>query len=164
MIGLLQRVSRASVTVNNRIVADIGPGLAVLVAIQRNDTAVQAKRLLARILTYRVFEDEAGRMNLDLTQVDGGLLLVPQFTLAANTRKGTRPSFTAAADPEYSQALYGEFVAAARSKWHKVATGVFGANMDVSLVNQGPVTFWLEVPPGKPLQHGDYKRATPSSE
>jgi D-tyrosyl-tRNA(Tyr) deacylase len=164
MIGLLQRVSRASVTVNNRIVADIGPGLAVLVAIQRNDTAVQAKRLLARILTYRVFEDEAGRMNLDLTQVDGGLLLVPQFTLAANTRKGTRPSFTAAADPEYSQALYGEFVAAARSKWHKVATGVFGANMDVSLVNQGPVTFWLEVPPGKPLQHGDHKRATPSPE
>ena len=103
-------------------------------------------------------------MNLDLTQVDGGLLLVPQFTLAANTHKGTRPSFTAAADPEYSQALYGEFVAAARSKWHKVATGVFGANMDVSLVNQGPVTFWLEVPPGKPPQRGDHKRATPSPE
>jgi D-tyrosyl-tRNA(Tyr) deacylase len=145
MIGLLQRVSRASVSVNNQIVADIDLGLVVLVAVQRDDTAELAKRLLQRLLTYRVFEDEAGRMNLGLTQVNGGLLLVPQFTLAANTRKGARPSFTEAAEADISRALYDELVAAARSKWHKVASGVFGANMDVSLINQGPVTFWLEV-------------------
>lgn len=163
MIGLLQRVSRASVTVNNQIVANIDFGIAVLVAVQRNDTRAQAKRLLERLLTYRVFEDEAGHMNLDLTQVDGGLLLVPQFTLAANTRKGTRASFTSAADPEYSQTLYEEFVGLARRRWHKVSTGVFGANMDVSLVNRGPVTFWLEVPPGKPQNHDD-KTATRSPE
>lgn len=149
MIGLLQRVSRASVTVNNQIVGKIDVGLLVLVAIQRNDATAQAKRLLERLLTYRVFEDEAGRMNLDVTQVNGGLLFVPQFTLAANTRKGNRPSFTEAADPDFSETLYAELVNAARSKWHKVASGVFGANMDVSLVNKGPVTFWLEVPPNK---------------
>jgi len=149
MIGLLQRVSRASVTVNNQIVGKIDVGLLVLVAIQRNDATAQAKRLLERLLTYRVFEDEAGRMNLDVTQVNGGLLFVPQFTLAANTRKGNRPSFSGAADPDFSETLYAELVNAARSKWHKVASGVFGANMDVSLVNKGPVTFWLEVPPHK---------------
>ncbi|MDH3512043.1 MAG: D-aminoacyl-tRNA deacylase [Gammaproteobacteria bacterium] len=149
MIGLLQRVSRASVTVNNQIVGKIEVGLLVLVAIQRNDATAQAKRLLERLLTYRVFEDEAGRMNLDVTQVNGGLLFVPQFTLAANTRKGNRPSFSEAAEPGFSETLYAELVNAARSKWHKVASGVFGANMDVSLVNKGPVTFWLEVPPHK---------------
>lgn len=149
MIGLLQRVSRASVTVNNQIVADIDLGLVVFIAIQRNDAAAQGKRLLERLLTYRVFEDEAGRMNLDLTQVNGGLLLVPQFTLAANTRKGTRPSFTLAAEPDTGKAQYEYLVDAARLKWHKVASGVFGANMDISLINQGPVTFWLEVPPNK---------------
>jgi D-tyrosyl-tRNA(Tyr) deacylase len=149
MIGLLQRVSRASVTVNNQIVGSIELGLLVLVGIQRNDAAAQAKRLLERLLTYRVFEDEAGRMNLDVRQVNGGLLLVPQFTLAANTRKGTRASFTAAANPDSSKALYEELVNAAESQWHKVASGVFGANMDVSLVNHGPVTFWLEAPPAQ---------------
>jgi D-tyrosyl-tRNA(Tyr) deacylase len=149
MIGLLQRVSRASVTVNNQIVGSIELGLLVLVGIQRNDAAAQAKRLLERLLTYRVFEDEAGRMNLDVRQVNGGLLLVPQFTLAANTRKGTRASFTAAANPDSSKALYEELVSAAESQWHKVASGVFGANMDVSLVNHGPVTFWLEAPPAQ---------------
>ena len=149
MIGLLQRVSRASVTVNNQIVGSIELGLLVLVGIQRNDAAAQAKRLLERLLTYRVFEDEAGRMNLDVRQVNGGLLLVPQFTLAADTRKGTRASFTAAANPDSSKALYEELVSAAESQWHKVASGVFGANMDVSLVNHGPVTFWLEAPPAQ---------------
>ena len=149
MIGLLQRVSRASVTVNNQIVGSIELGLLVLVAIQRNDASAQAKRLLERLLTYRVFEDEAGQMNMDVRQVNGGLLLVPQFTLAANTRKGTRASFTAAADPDLSKALYEELVSAAESQWHKVASGVFGANMDVSLVNHGPVTFWLEAPPAQ---------------
>jgi len=149
MIGLLQRVSRASVTVNNQIVGEIGLGLVVLIAVQRNDAAAQANRLLERVLTYRVFEDEAGRMNIDVTQANGGLLLVPQFTLAANTRKGNRPSFTDAAEPEVSKALYEELVDAARSKWNKVASGIFGENMDVSLINQGPVTFWLEVPPNE---------------
>jgi len=149
MIGLLQRVSRASVTVNNQIVGEIGLGLVVLIAVQRNDAATQANRLLERVLTYRVFEDEAGRMNIDVTQANGGLLLVPQFTLAANTRKGNRPSFTDAAEPEVSKALYEELVDAARSKWNKVASGIFGENMDVSLINQGPVTFWLEVPPNE---------------
>ena len=147
MIGLLQRVSRASVTVNNQIVADIDLGLVVLIGIQRNDGPSEVKRLVERLLTYRVFADEMGRMNLNLAQVNGGLLLVPQFTLAANTRKGARPSFTEAAEPDAGKTLYGEFVDAARSKWHKVESGVFGANMDVSLVNQGPVTFWLEVAP-----------------
>ena len=147
MIGLLQRVSRASVTVNNKIVADIDLGLVVLIGIQRNDGPSEVKRLLERLLTYRVFADEMGRMNLNLAQVNGGLLLVPQFTLAANTRKGARPSFTEAAEPDVGKMLYGEFVDSARSKWHNVESGVFGANMDVSLVNQGPVTFWLEVAP-----------------
>jgi D-tyrosyl-tRNA(Tyr) deacylase len=164
MIGLLQRVSRASVTVNNQVVGSIELGLLVLVAIQRNDAAAQAKRLLERLLTYRVFEDEAGRMNLNVTQVNGGLLLVPQFTLAANTHKGARPSFTGAADPDFSRVLYEELVNAARSKWHKVASGIFGANMDVSLVNQGPVTFWLEVPPNKSRPDPGHKIAGPSPE
>ncbi len=164
MIGLLQRVSRASVTVNNQIVGAIDLGLVVLVAIQPNDAAGQVKRLLERLLTYRVFEDEAGRMNLNLTQVNGGLLLVPQFTLAANTRKGTRASFTGAADPDYGRTLYEELVNAARSRWNKVASGVFGANMDVSLINQGPVTFWLEVPPNNPPPDVGNKTATRSPE
>jgi D-tyrosyl-tRNA(Tyr) deacylase len=164
MIGLLQRVSRAAVTINHRVIAEIGTGLAVLVAVQRHDTAVQANRLLERLLTYRVFEDEQGRMNLDLKQVGGGLLLVPQFTLAANTRKGTRPSFTAAADPAYGESLYEELVDAAKSRWHNVASGVFGANMNVSLVNQGPVTFWLEVRPGVPPPEHDGQTGNSPSE
>lgn len=164
MIGLLQRVSRATVTINHQVVAEIGTGLAVLVAVQRHDTVVQANRLLERLLTYRVFEDEQGRMNLDLTQVDGGLLLVPQFTLAANTRKGTRPSFAAAGDPAYSESLYQQLVEAAKSRWHIVASGVFGANMDVGLVNQGPVTFWLEVRPEGLSPNHDGQTANSSSE
>ena len=147
MIGLLQRVNGARVTVDGATVGEIGPGLMVLVAVQRGDGPREARRLAERLLSYRVFEDDAGRMNLDVTQVDGGLLLVPQFTLAADTRKGNRASFTHAAEPELGRALFDECVAAARARWEKVETGSFGANMNVELTNHGPVTFWLEVPP-----------------
>lgn len=147
MIGLLQRVSQARVTVDGEVTGEIGRGLLVLVAVQRDDRVEQARRLAERLLSYRVFEDDAGRMNLDVTQIDGGILLVPQFTLAADTGKGNRPSFSRAADPERGRALFDECVAAARARWQDVATGRFGANMNVELLNQGPVTFWLEVPP-----------------
>jgi D-tyrosyl-tRNA(Tyr) deacylase len=147
MIGLLQRVTHASVTVEGETTGQIGRGLMVLVAVQRGDGPEQARRLAERLLSYRVFEDDSGRMNLDLTQIGGGLLLVPQFTLAADTGKGNRPSFSRAADPQQGQALFDECVAAARARWENVATGRFGASMDVELLNQGPVTFWLEVPP-----------------
>ncbi|MFW2406093.1 MAG: D-aminoacyl-tRNA deacylase [Gammaproteobacteria bacterium] len=147
MIGLLQRVSHASVTVGGEVTGQIGQGLLVLVAVQRGDGPEQARRLAERLLSYRVFEDDTGRMNLDVTRIDGGLLLVPQFTLAADTGKGNRPSFSRAAEPEEGQALFDECVAATRARWDKVATGRFGANMNVELLNQGPVTFWLEVPP-----------------
>ena len=147
MIGLLQRVSHARVTVDGEITGEIGRGLMVLVAVQRGDGVEQARRLAERLLSYRVFEDDSGRMNLDVTQVGGGLLLVPQFTLAANTGKGNRPSFSGAADPEQGAALFEACVSAARERCNSVATGRFGANMDVELLNQGPVTFWLEVSP-----------------
>jgi D-tyrosyl-tRNA(Tyr) deacylase len=147
MIGLLQRVSHARVTVDGETTGEIGRGLMVLVAVQHGDDIEQARRLAERLLSYRVFEDDTGRMNLDVTQVGGGLLLVPQFTLAANTRKGNRPSFSGAADPEQGLALFEACVAAAREHCDNVATGRFGANMDVELLNQGPVTFWLEVSP-----------------
>jgi D-tyrosyl-tRNA(Tyr) deacylase len=148
MIGLLQRVTEASVTVDGAITGRIGPGLMVLVAVQRGDTPEQAERLAQRLLAYRVFEDDAGKMNLDVTQIGGGLLLVPQFTLAADTGRGNRPSFSHAADPALGRQLFDACVVAARARWDNVATGRFGANMDVRLLNQGPVTFWLEVPPG----------------
>jgi len=147
MIGLIQRVSSASVAADGRILGSIDHGLVALIAVQRGDLSAQVARLSERLLAYRVFEDVAGKMNLDLTQVDGGLLLVPQFTLAADTARGNRPSFTKAADPEHGRALYDELVGATKSKWNKVETGQFGAEMTVSLVNQGPVTFWLEVRP-----------------
>ena len=145
MIGLLQRVSHARVSVDDEIAGEIGHGLMVLVAVQRGDGVEQARRLAERLLSYRVFEDDSGRMNLDVNQVEGGLLLVPQFTLAANTGKGNRPSFSGAADPEQGATLFETCVSAAREHCDNVATGRFGANMDVELLNQGPVTFWIEV-------------------
>jgi len=147
MIGLIQRVSSASVATGGRVLGSIDHGLVALIAVQRGDRSAQVARLVERLLAYRVFEDKQGKMNLDLTQVNGGMLLVPQFTLAADTGKGNRPSFTRAADPEHGKALYDELVTTAKSLWNKVETGEFGANMSVSLVNQGPVTFWLEVRP-----------------
>ncbi len=147
MIGLLQRVSEASVAVGGREVARIGVGLLVLVGVERGDGEREAGRLLERLLGYRVFPDLAGRMNLSVQDLAGGLLLVPQFTLAADTRKGMRPSFTPAATPEDGERLFTHLVHTAGLRHSPVASGVFGADMRVALVNEGPVTFWLRVAP-----------------
>jgi D-tyrosyl-tRNA(Tyr) deacylase len=144
MIGLLQRVSRAEVRVEGDVVGSIGPGLLVLVAVQPGDSEARAERLLERLLGYRVFPDAEERMNRSLRDVGGGLLLVPQFTLAADTRKGTRASFTTAAPPAEGERLFGYLHERALLAHPTVATGRFGADMQVSLVNDGPVTFWLE--------------------
>lgn len=143
MIGVLQRVSAAAVTVDGVTVGAIERGLLVLVGVEKGDGAGDAEKLLDRLLIYRVFPDDDGKMNRSLTDVDGGLLLVPQFTLAADTRKGTRPSFSSAAPPEAGRALFDRLVAAARERHRTVATGRFGADMKVALVNDGPVTFVL---------------------
>ena len=145
MIGLLQRVSRAEVRVAGDVVGAIGPGLMVLVGVQRDDSEATARRLAERMVGYRVFEDVTGRMNLSLKDTGGGLLLVPQFTLAADTKKGTRPSFTPAAPPELGLERFQQLVGAASEMLDKVATGHFGAHMQIELVNDGPVTLWLEV-------------------
>jgi len=145
VIGLLQRVCEAYVEVEGRRVAQIGAGLLVFVGIERHDAAPQAERLLERVLGYRVFEDEQGRMNRSVVDVQGGLLLVPQFTLAADTRKGTRPSFTPAADPAEGRQWFDYLLGRASASHENVVSGVFGANMQVGLINDGPVTFWLQV-------------------
>ncbi len=144
MIGLLQRVSQARVEIAGTPTAAIGPGLLVLAAVRPADTALQARRLIDRILKYRVFADADQRMNRSLTQVGGALLLVPQFTLAADTRKGLRPSFGPAAAPEHGRRLFELLVQLAADRHAPVAAGVFGADMQVSLTNDGPVTIWLE--------------------
>jgi D-tyrosyl-tRNA(Tyr) deacylase len=144
VIGLLQRVGAASVAVGGREIARIGRGLLVLVAVQKDDDEARAARLLERLLSYRVFADDAGRMNRSLREVDGGLLLVPQFTLAADTGSGTRAGFSSAAEPALARALFGHLVQLARAQWPATSAGEFGADMQVSLVNDGPVTFWLE--------------------
>lgn len=144
MIALLQRVSGASVEIDGEMVGRIGPGLMVLVAVHRDDEDRDIARLAERILTYRVFPDAEGRMNRSLLDEALGLLLVPQFTLAADTRKGTRASFTRAAAPEKGAAYFERLVATCKAQLGTVETGRFGANMQVSLTNDGPVTFWLE--------------------
>ena len=144
MIALLQRVSQARVAVNGETIGEIGPGILALVGVVREDGPAQVERLLERMLGYRLFEDEQGRMNLSLRETGGGLLLVPQFTLAADTRKGMRASFTPAADPRAGEVLFDQLVVRAREVWPRVATGRFGADMAVSLTNDGPVTFWIE--------------------
>jgi len=143
MIALIQRVLEARVTVAGATIGEIGPGLLALVAIERGDQSANAHRMVERLLGYRVFGDEEGRMNLSLTDTGGGLMLVSQFTLAADTAKGTRPSFTPAAPPDEAEQLFHEVVALARSRHQIVATGEFGAEMTVSLVNHGPVTLRL---------------------
>lgn len=150
MIALIQRVSEAAVDVNGRRIGEINCGVLALIGVQRGDTEREADRLLERLLAYRLFPDAEERMNLDVRQAGGGLLLVPQFTLAANTRKGNRPSFTSAAEPARGERLFRYFAARATDCHQPVATGRFGAHMQVSLVNDGPVTFWLEVPPATP--------------
>ena len=147
MIALLQRVSQAGVTVDGQLIGAIDAGLMVLVCAEKGDSEKEADLLLAKLLGYRVFGDAAGKMNLSVTDVAGGLLLVPQFTLAADTNSGTRPSFTPAAAPADGLRLFDYFVRQARARHAKVATGQFGADMKVSLTNDGPVTFWLQVAP-----------------
>ena len=144
MIGLLQRVTQAQVRVDGDLIGSIDTGLLVLVAVQPDDTEARAERLLERLLGYRVFPDADGRMNVSLRSRGGGLLLVPQFTLAADTRKGTRAGFTGAAPPALGERLFSYLVATARAAHADLATGRFGADMQVSLVNDGPVTIWLE--------------------
>jgi len=144
VIALLQRVSKASVSVDGSIIARIDSGLLVFVGVQKGDREKQALRLSERIVGYRVFEDSRGRMNLSLSDTGGGLLLVPQFTLAADTERGMRASFTSAAAPDVASELF-DLVASSAAKTHgKVVCGQFGADMQVALVNEGPVTFWLE--------------------
>ena len=149
MIGLLQRVGQASVAVDGETVGAIGHGLMVLVCAEKGDTEREADALLNKLLGYRVFSDDAGKMNRSITDVSGGLLLVPQFTLAADTRSGTRPSFSPAAAPEDGRRLFEHVVRQARERHGKVETGRFGADMQVSLTNDGPVTFWLRIDPPK---------------
>jgi D-tyrosyl-tRNA(Tyr) deacylase len=144
MIGLLQRVNRASVVVAGETVGEIGRGLLVLVGVQQGDDEARADKLLHRLLGYRVFPDAEDKMNLSLADVGGGLLLVSQFTLAADTNKGMRPSFSAAAPPAEGQRLFDHLLTRARLAHPQVASGRFGADMQVELVNDGPVTFWLE--------------------
>lgn len=145
MIALLQRVATASVDVGGQRVAAIEAGLLVFVGVERGDGAPQADRLLERLLGYRIFDDAQGKMNRSVVDVQGGLLLVPQFTLAADTGKGMRPSFTPAADPQAGQQWFDYLLSQATSRYDRVASGVFGADMQVGLVNDGPVTFWLQV-------------------
>lgn len=147
MIGLLQRVSMAQVVVDGEVIGAINHGLLVLVGVERGDTEAQADRLLERLLGYRVFTDAEGKMNLGLRDVSGGLLLVPQFTLAADTQKGMRPSFTPAAPPAKGECLFDYLARQARNQYSPVATGRFGADMQVTLTNDGPVTFMLRVEP-----------------
>ena len=149
MIGLLQRVTQARVEVGGASVGAIGAGLLVLVCAERGDSENEADRLLARVLGYRVFGDAEGKMNLSLREVRGGLLLVPQFTLAADTHKGMRPSFTPAAAPAEGERLFDYFAAQARAAYPRVETGRFGAHMQVSLTNDGPVTIWLRTEPDR---------------
>lgn len=148
MIALLQRVSMAQVVIDGVTVGAIERGLLVLLGVETGDTAVEADRLLERLLNYRVFSDDDGKMNLSLRDVGGGLLLVPQFTLAADTRKGLRPGFSTAAPPEQGRVLFEHVVTQARNAHAQVATGRFGADMQVTLTNDGPVTFWLQLHPG----------------
>ena len=143
MIALIQRVARAHVSVDEEVVGAIGAGLLALVAVQPDDGEPQARRILERLLGYRVFADAAGRMNRSLADTGGGLLLVSQFTLAADTRSGMRPSFTSAAAPEHGRRWFDRLVALAKSAHAGVETGRFGAHMEVHLVNDAPVTFWL---------------------
>jgi D-aminoacyl-tRNA deacylase len=146
MIALIQRVTQAAVQVEGQVVGAVELGILALIGVRRGDDASAADRLLERLLGYRLFPDAEGRMNRSLRDVEGGLLLVPQFTLAADTRKGSRAGFSSAAQPEQARLLFLHVVERAREQHAPVAAGIFGAHMRVSLVNDGPVTFWLESP------------------
>ncbi len=145
MLTVIQRVTSASVSVNQKVIGEIGQGILALVAVEKDDTEKTANRLLERVLNYRIFADQNGKMNLSLLDIKGGLLLVPQFTLAANTKKGNRPSFSYAATPERGLQLFAYLQALAKTTYPDVQFGQFGADMQISLVNDGPVTFILSV-------------------
>ena len=147
MLGLIQRVSSASVVIDYETVGEIDQGILLLLGVQKHDAMGSADKLLRKVLNYRMFSDPEGKMNLSLIDINGGLLIVSQFTLAADTKKGLRPSFSSAAPPEQAENLYNHFVNQATEQHLKVQNGRFGADMQVSLVNDGPVTFWLEVTP-----------------
>lgn len=144
MIGLLQRVKNASVTVNEQVIGAVGKGLLVLVCAEKGDSAEQCEKLAKKVLAYRIFEDENGKMNKSVSDIGGEILIVSQFTLAADTAKGLRPSFTPAADPETGKRLYEHFIEKVGESGLKTQTGQFGANMQVALINDGPVTIWLK--------------------
>ncbi|HJR68958.1 MAG TPA: D-aminoacyl-tRNA deacylase [Gammaproteobacteria bacterium] len=152
MIALIQRVSGARVDVDAEKIAEIGTGMLVLAAVERGDGPEQASKLAARLCAYRVFPDDAGKMNRSVRDIGGSVLLVPQFTLAADTSGGLRPSFSRAAPPELGAALFDELVAAVTATGVPCACGRFGADMQVSLTNDGPVTFWLQVPPARAVE------------
>ena len=144
MIGLLQRVKNASVTVNEQVLGAVKQGLLVLVCAEKGDSAEQCEKLAKKVLAYRIFEDENGKMNKSVSDIGGEILIVSQFTLAADTAKGLRPSFTPAADPETGKRLYEHFIEKIKESGLKTETGQFGANMQVALINDGPVTIWLK--------------------
>lgn len=145
MIGLIQRVKRASVDVSDARVGEIEQGILLLLGIEKTDTQITADKLMDKILAYRIFADDQNKMNCNLQQIDGGILVVSQFTLAADTQKGLRPGFSSAMPPVEAEQLYNYFVTSIRAKHKKVATGIFGADMQVSLINDGPVTFMLRM-------------------
>lgn len=144
MIGLLQRVKNASVTVNEQVISAVKQGLLVLVCAEKGDSAEQCEKLAKKVLAYRIFEDQNGKMNKSVSDIGGEILIVSQFTLAADTAKGLRPSFTPAADPETGKRLYEHFIEKIKESGLKTETGQFGANMQVALINDGPVTIWLK--------------------
>lgn len=144
MIALIQRVTQAEVVVNEQSIGKIGQGILALIGVEKGDDTTKADKLLHRLVGYRVFSDSDDKMNLSVTDIKGELLLVPQFTLAASTQKGMRPSFSSAAPPELGESLFNYFVVQAKLKSNKIQTGIFGADMQVSLCNDGPVTFWLK--------------------
>ncbi len=145
MKGLIQRVKRASVTVDEEQIGEIGSGILLLLGVEQNDDTASADKLLDKVLKYRIFSDEQGKMNLGLKDAGGGLLIVSQFTLVADTRKGLRPGFSRGASPQHGEKIYNYFVARAKQLHSEIASGRFAANMQVSLLNDGPVTFMLEV-------------------
>ena len=151
MLALLQRVTEARVTVAGECIARIDTGLLAFIGVERGDSETQAERMVQRLLGYRIFSDADDHMNLSVQQIHGGLLLVPQFTLPADTHKGARPSFTPAAPPEQGKIMYDHLLNYAKTQHDPIQSGRFGANMQVALVNDGPVTFMLQVPPLRPV-------------
>ncbi len=145
MIALIQRVTEAKVVVNNKNIGEIQQGVLAFIGVEKDDSEEQVTRLLDKVLTYRIFSDSDDKMNLSVQDIEGGVLLVPQFTLAADTQKGCRPGFSSAAPPALGEELFDQFVAQAKIKYKHIETGQFGADMKISLLNDGPVTFWLQV-------------------